>query len=174
MKIRKLYWIAIFPLMISCHYLFPSFSDEPSPKIQETIAGTWKLTTFRGTDPSGRVYYPLGDSVIGQLSLDTAGRYSIQYMDAGRSSLSYNDPYYSPDNEIRMAFLGYTGHYGTYLVDKEKQLMVFQVEGASLPNWIGKEQIRHYNLKGDSLVLVRATTRINGINMQLSSVWLRE
>ena len=73
MKKKKFYWIVIFPLLISCHYLFPTSSKEPVPK-EPAIDGTWKLISYQGTDPSGRIYYPLGDSVIGQMQLDTSGR----------------------------------------------------------------------------------------------------
>jgi hypothetical protein len=173
MKKMKFCWIIIFPLLISCHYLFPTSSKEIAPK-ESTLAGTWKLINFEGTDPAGRIHHPLGDRVIGQMQLDTSGRFTIQLMDAGRPSLTYNDPYYAPDNQIRMAFLGYTGYYGTYLVDKNKRLLILQVEGASLPNWIGKEQIRGFHLNGDSLYLSRSTTRVNGINMRQVSFWLRE
>ena len=173
MKKVKYFWIFIFPFVLGCHYIFPTTSKKPV-KEKPTLAGTWKLMNYWGTDQAGKVYYPMGDSVIGQMQLDTSGRFTIQIMDAGRSMLSYSDPYYAPDNQIRIAFLGYTGYYGTYSVDNSKRLLILQVKGASLPNWIGTQQIRGLRWKGDSLSLSQKATRINGITMQQFSFWIRE
>ena len=178
MKKIRFYWIIIFPLMISCHYIFPTTSKKPVKekpvKEKPALAGTWKLMNYWGTDQAGKVYYPMGDSVIGQMQMDTSGRFSVQFMDAGRPLLSYGDPYYAPDNQIRIAFLGYTGYYGTYSVDTTRNLLVLHIIGASLPNWIGKKQVRGIRLKGDSLSLSEEATRINGIKMQQFSFWVRE
>jgi hypothetical protein len=173
MKKIKYFWILIFPFLLSCHYIFPTTSKKPV-KEKPLLAGTWKLMKYWGTDQAGKVYYPMGDSVIGQMQLDTSGRFTIQMMDAGRRALSYSDPYYAPDNQIRIAFLGYLGYYGTYSLDSSKKSMIFQVKGSSIPNWIGKEQVRGLRLKGDSLSLSQNATRINGINMQQYSFWIRQ
>ena len=56
---------------------------------------------------------------------------------------------------LRAAFEGYTAYFGTYAVDGERGVVVHHVLGSLLPNWVGRELVRHYAFSegGDQLTL---------------------
>jgi len=64
----------------------------------------------------------------------------------------------TPD-EIRGAFSACVAYFGRCDIDEETRTLVTHVEGSLFPNWIGGDQVRTYEFRGDRLVL-RPPTRI--------------
>lgn len=55
--------------------------------------------------------------------------------------------------EIVAAWRGYVGYFGTYTIDEKASTVTHHVEGASFPNFVGTNQVRHYRFEGDRLIL---------------------
>ncbi|MFP3747676.1 lipocalin-like domain-containing protein, partial [Achromobacter sp. SIMBA_011] len=66
--------------------------------------------------------------------------------------------------------LGSSTHYGSITIDPAEGTLTFHIKNSSFPNWVGQEQKRNYELKGNELSY-RVTPRPNG-DVPIS-VWRR-
>ncbi len=90
---------------------------------------------------------------MGQLFYDVGAHMSGHVMRVDRPTFASNDPGSGSDAEVRAAFEGHVSYFGTYTVDPTTRTVTHHVRGASYPNWIGHDQIRHYRIDGPHLVL---------------------
>lgn len=117
------------------------------------FVGTWQLLESYSERAAGRAPFPLGSHVIGRINYDSAGNMAAQLMGMERRPFSSRDPREVSDTEYRDAFQTYTSYFGTYEINLDEHTVVHHVLGASVPNWPGNDQLRHYELKGDTLIL---------------------
>lgn len=115
--------------------------------------GTWTLLESYSERPSGRAPFPLGAQVIGRINYDSAGNMAAQLMGENRTPFSSRDPREIADSEYREAFQSYTAYFGTFEVNASEHTVTHHVLGATVPNWPGNDQLRYYELKGDTLIL---------------------
>jgi hypothetical protein len=62
---------------------------------------------------------------------------------------------------LRAAFEGLNSYFGAFDVDAARQVVIHDVEAASLPNRFGSRQERHY-VFGDGTLLLRSPQRLLG------------
>ncbi|MBU6478829.1 MAG: lipocalin-like domain-containing protein [Xanthomonadaceae bacterium] len=124
------------------------------------LAGTWTLVAADVIHPDGSRSRDYGDAPKGLLMIDRAGRYSLQIFRSDRPRFARDKADGSPE-EYRAAVMGSSTHYGTLAVEPAKHQLVFHIEGASFPNWEGQQQIRAFELHGDTLSY-RVPPRPNG------------
>ena len=120
---------------------------------KEQLVGTWKLVSFELRHSDGQVTYPMGKDPLGVLMYDESGRMSAQLMERDRPPFAVADHHKGAPEEIKAAFEGYTAYFGTYELDEEKGTVTHHVEGALLPNLVGRRQVRFYEFTGDQLML---------------------
>ena len=136
------------------------------------FAGTWKLVSFHSQGLDGEIVYPLGKDAKGRLHYEAGGRMAVQIMNPKRPRFSLGDPLRSSESEVRAAFDGYVAYYGTYSVNEDAGTMVHYIEAALLPNWVGTEQLRHFDYDGKFLVLKGPLT-MDGVKGIVNLVWER-
>lgn len=102
-----------------------------------SLVGSWRLVSFESRYENGDVKYPLGQQPLGRLSYDAAGNMSALLVQAGRPEFAGGDMRGGTDAEVRAAFEGFIGYFGTYSVDPAKGIVSHRVQGAAFPNWIG-------------------------------------
>jgi hypothetical protein len=115
-------------------------SKEVIPK----LVGSWRLISFHIQDSRGQMAYPFGKDAQGRLIYEPDGRMAVQLMDPNRPGFASGDPIVAPEAEIRAAFGGYTAYYGTYSVNIDEQTITHHIEAALLLNWVGADQLRHF------------------------------
>jgi hypothetical protein len=76
--------------------------------------------------------------------------------------------------EIRQAFEGCIGYYGSYTVDEQARTVTHHVQGCSFPNYIGTDLKRLFNLSGDRLSLNTVPEVEGGEEVTFFLVWERE
>ncbi len=125
---------------------------KPSSKsLQTKLVGTWKLISADDFDSTtGKwIPYTFGNPPSGYFIYDATGHASIQIMTTPPVKLA------SPDSptpaEALSIFNGYIAYFGTYTVDAAN--IYHQLEGAWDPSQVGSDQIRPYELTGDSLII---------------------
>ncbi len=143
-----------------------------SSEIMAKLAGSWKLISFHSKDSSGQTAYPFGKAAQGRLIYEPDGRMAVQLMDPNRPGFTSGDPVVASEAEVRAAFDGYTAYYGTYSVNPDEQTIVHHIEAALLPNWVGTEQRRHFELAGKYLTL-KGTLLLGGVQGDVVLVWER-
>jgi len=81
-----------------------------------------------------------GEKPIGYFIYDATGHLSIQVMENPAK------------NDAPTSF----GYFGTYTVDSAKGIVIHHVEGALGANtrrYIGKDELRHFRIEGDHLII---------------------
>lgn len=126
--------------------------------LSPSLVGTWQLVSAEDKDPNtGKwVPYTFGNPPSGYFIYDAAGHCSVQIMTTPPVTLA------SPDNptpaEALEIFNNYIAYYGTYTV-ADGQIHQ-QVVGAWDPSQVGTDQIRPYQLDGDTLIIGDQVTYI--------------
>ena len=66
-------------------------------------------------------------------------------------------------DEIVAAFNSYLGYTGRYEVDPDGNRLTIVVECASIPDWIGSEQVRFFNVSDDTLTIRTPPRTVDGV-----------
>lgn len=137
------------------------------------LAGTWELVSWTATADDGVTTFPFGKDARGQLIYGRDGRMSLQLMRSDRAG--YSDMAAGTDAELAAAMRGYFGCFGTYVVNVEEQLVTHTLEGATNPGWVGKDQVRFWELEGDRLILRTApmATNVTSARSRHELTWRR-
>lgn len=138
------------------------------------FVGTWSLESFRATTPRGEAAYPFGEALVGRITYHADGRMSVQLASGNRAALSSEDPRVAPADEIVEAFATYLGYLGTYTVDTEAREVTHHLEIASMPNWVGTDQVRRYEFGDRTLQLSTPPLMIGGVVVTSVLVWRRD
>ncbi len=146
-----------------------ALSAQGSPPHESPLRGTWTLVAADKILPDGERARDYGQRPKGRLIVDAQGRYSLQIFKSERLRFAGDKNDGSAD-EFASAALGSSAHYGSVRVDAEQGVLVFQIEGASYPNWEGVAQKRTYALE-DGVLSYRVPARPDG-SVPIS-VWRR-
>ncbi len=140
--------------------------------VRDRIVGVWHLVSYEMKDKTGgKVVLPYGPKPEGRITYDRAGRMSAQLMRPGRKPLEGKVPQAgafailatASEAELREMTGGFIAYYGTYDVDEPARTIVHHVKGCLLPNWVGTDLKRGYELEGNSrLTLIADTPRATG------------
>jgi len=142
--------------------------SNPSP------VGTWRLESFEARDSKGELQYPLGKHVSGLLHYDAGGNMSAHVMSNDRPLFGTNDPGRGTDAEVRAAFEGHASYFGTYSVDLAMRTVTHHVRGASYPNWIGGDQVRHFKFDGSRRLSLSTPSLVSGgQSLEYVLIWER-
>ena len=138
----------------------PTFSapaPAPNPAVaagEPGLVGTWRLVRFENTAKDGKVDKPYGEHPRGYFVYDPTGHLSIHIMrNPPLPPFASGDDETATDAEKAQAYNAYVGYFGTYRVDKAKQVLHHQVEGALNTIYTDTDQLRPYRLKGDILII---------------------
>jgi hypothetical protein len=139
---------------------------------KDKIVGAWSLISSEFRRADGQISYPFGQDAMGLVMYDASGNVSAQLMRPDRPAFASGDAYRGTPEEIKAAFEGLLCYFGTYEVDEEKRAIIHHVKGAYLPNWIGTDQVRFFEISGDRLTLstppitAQGTTIVGVLNWQ--------
>ena len=133
------------------------------------LIGTWKFLSMALIPKSGKKVYPYGENLFGVLIYTPNGYMSALLMDPNRKKCASDDLKTGTADEIRQAYEKFDAYCGTYTIDEEKGTITHHVEGAKFPNWVGTDQVRYFELKGDRLC-IRATLKVEGEDWQGEAV----
>ncbi len=137
------------------------------------FVGAWTLVSLEFRDGEGRVQHPWGTGVIGQLRYDAHGNMSAILMRPDRPRFASEDLQRGTDAEVRAAFDGFLAYFGTYAVDAAKATVTHHVRAALYPNWVGRDQVRHFEFDGPRLVLSTPPLQVGGRSLTTTLVWER-
>ena len=163
----KLAWAS--GLMVVVRVATPRADD-----VASQFVGAWRLLSCETRNSKGDVRFPFGERPKGQLLYDASGNMSAQLMKADRASFVSRDPARGTDAEVRDAFDGYIGYFGTYSVDMATGAVTHYVHGASFPNWMGANLVRSYAFDEQGrLRLSTPPIEVNGESLEYVLVWER-
>ena len=130
---------------------------------QTSIVGVWELESIVDTTDYGQPPQWMGAHPTGLIVYAENGQMSVQIMRDPRPTISPAYPW-TPDGQkllatvadadVRDAFVGYYGYFGTYEVDQVTQTVVHHLRGSLRPNEVGQSYTRRFELSGDTLALI--------------------
>ena len=141
-----------------------------STDITSKIIGTWRLVYCIARTTDGQVSYPFGKNAQGRAHLEP-NRFAFQVLNPDRPKFPSVDPRSASDTEMREAFESYLAYYGSLSIHPEKGTIVNRVEAASIPNWVGTDQVRYYRFEDDRLVLRTPPMLRGGVESVNTLVW---
>ena len=137
------------------------------------LVGTWQLVSFEVQQSDGEVSYPFGQDATGVITYGENGYMSVHLMRRDRPIFSSGDMGKGTTAEIRTAFEGFIGYFGTYQVNEREQTVTHQLNGSLFPNWVGTDQQRFYRLSDNQLTLSTPPTPYSGVEVTGVLVWKR-
>src|ERR1700677_435424 len=118
------------------------------------IVGAWSLSSYEiRLKPSGTIKTPFGPHPLARILYEANGQMSSQLMRPEMTAFASADPLRATDEEAALAWRNYIGYWGTYTIDARAGIITHHIEGAWLPNLVGQNQTRAFQLSGDSLSL---------------------
>ena len=139
--------------------------------ITPKIVGSWNLLLLKGEDSQGHFQYPFDKEVKGFAYFDSNNNFSMQYFDATRPRMRSNDPFFSSDSEIRIAFLSGQSLFGKYRLFKDTVGM--NIDASLNPNLSGNSEKWYYRIKGDTMLMIAPSRNFNGVFLKEYSIWLK-
>jgi hypothetical protein len=143
-------------------------------QVSDRFVGTWRLVSFVGHRADGGEATDFGRSPRGCLMYTKGGRMSVHITHSDRTPFKSGDPFRASLEELKEAFDRYFGYFGTYTVDESAGTVTHHVEGASYPNYVGKDQRRSFTWQGNRLVLSTPPERAGGADATYVATWERE
>ena len=137
-----------------------------------SLNGTWVMVAAYEIHADGTRTTNYGEHPDGLFMVDTTGRYSMQIFKAGRPVFASGDKAQGTADEYRAAMVGISTHIGKVTIDPTHHQLIFDVEGASFPNWEGKRQVRDYTFK-DGVLSYAVPASASGSGTTAYSVWRR-
>jgi len=135
------------------------------------LVGTWKLISAEFRRVNGAVIPLYGENPAGLLMYDAAGNMSVHIMQRLRPQFEIADRLGGTPEQIQAAFQGYQAYFGTYSIDENARVVTHHITGALLPNWVGVDQKRFYELSGNRLILRTPALMIGGTEATGYLVW---
>ena len=140
---------------------------------REQFVGAWKLVSFESRLPDGSVRRPFGEAPIGIAIFSADGRIAAQLMRPDRPRFASDEQGTGTPDEMRQAFVGCVAYFGKCEIDDEARTLVTHVEGSMFPNWIGGDQVRTYEFRGERLVLMPPPRDVGGQTVTSELAWER-
>ena len=147
-------------------------SDEGSAS--QGLVGSWRLISSEGHSAYGSIVDYQWETPTGRVMCDANGRLSLHLTDPNRRNFESGDFLRPTPDELIEAFTGYFGYFGSYSLDEDAGVVIFHVEGAAYPNYVGTDQKRFYKIEGNRLILRTPPERAGGADVTYYVTWERE
>jgi hypothetical protein len=134
------------------------------------LEGSWEMTSAYEILADGSRATAYGEHPRGLMMVDAEGRYTIQIFRPDRPLFASGDKTRGTPEEYRAVVLGSSTHFGRVHALPDGKTLVFSVEGASWPNWEGKQQVREYSFR-DGVLTYAVPASASGNGTVAWSVW---
>ena len=146
-------------------------TKERSTVASNPLIGTWKLISWENRDESGQVGYPLGRDALGYIMYNPDGYMFVAIMTPERPKFAAGDLLSGTPEERAQAADTYVSYCGRY--EYRGETVVHQVELSLFPNWMGVEQERLVEVRGDRMMLSTRPMLFGGMQRSAHLIWER-
>ncbi|HLF77503.1 MAG TPA: lipocalin-like domain-containing protein [Dehalococcoidia bacterium] len=116
------------------------------------LIGVWRLITVEDYQADGTILYPYGERALGYLIYHPEGYMSATVMSAERPRLAKQSRPWelSPDEAAAVLQTMGSAYSGVWEL-RDESTVIHHVHAALIPNMIGQDEVRPFELKGDRL-----------------------
>jgi hypothetical protein len=135
------------------------------------LIGTWRLISWENRDADGQVSYPLGRDAAGYIMYNPDGYMFVAIMRPERPKFAAGDLLSGTVEERSQAAATYVSYCGRY--EFRGETVIHQVELSLFPNWVGVEQERLVEVRGDRMTLSTRPMLFGGMQRSAHLIWER-
>jgi hypothetical protein len=136
------------------------------------LIGTWRLVTWENRSVvDGQVSYPLGKDATGYIMYNQDGYMFVAIMGSSRLKFAAEDLLSGTKEEEAQAEETYVSYCGRY--EFHGDTVVHHVELSLFPNWVGADQERLVEVRGNRLTLSTRPLLLGGILQSAHLIWER-
>jgi hypothetical protein len=161
-------------LLVAALLLWTSTFTHADNNKGPSVVGTWRLVSYKSRTVDGTVTDLYGSTPLGQLMYDSTGHMSVHLLKPDLPKCGTLDRRKCSDREARTAFDNYLGYWGRYQVNAGTKTVTHYLDGASVPDWVGTSQERHFEIEGPRLTLTTPSMKIGGVDAVQTIVWERQ
>jgi Lipocalin-like domain len=146
--------------------------DKERMMASNPLIGTWRLVAWENRSVvDGQVSYPLGKEAVGYIMYNEDGYMFVAIMGPNRAKFAADDLLSATKEEEAQAEETYVSYCGRYMFHGEK--VVHHVELSLFPNWVGVDQERLVEVRGNRLTLSTRPILLKGIQQTAHLIWER-
>ena len=136
------------------------------------LIGTWRLISWetRSVD-SQKISYPLGKDAVGYIMYNEGGYMFVAIMRPNRVRFAAGDLLGGSTEEKVQAANTYVSYCGRYEINGDT--VIHHVDLSLFPNWVGVEQERLVELRGNRLTLSTRPILLGGVQRTAHLIWER-
>jgi hypothetical protein len=136
------------------------------------LIGTWRLLSWENRSvEDGQISYPLGKDAAGYIMYNPDGYMFVAIMSPHRLKFAGGDLLSGTPEEEAQAEETYVSYCGRY--DLREGTVIHHVELSLFPNWVGADQERLVELRGNRLTLSTRPILLRGIHQTAHLIWER-
>ncbi len=136
------------------------------------LIGTWRLVSWENRGVSDdQVSYPVGRDAVGYIIYNQDGYMFVAIMASNRLRFATEDLFSGTTEEEAQAEETYVSYCGRY--DLQGDVVFHHVELSLFPNWVGTEQERLVELRGNRLTLSTRPILLEGTQQTAHLIWER-
>jgi len=135
------------------------------------LIGTWRLIIWETRSVDGEISYPLGKDAVGYIMYNEDGYMFVGITRPNRTKFAAGDLLRGSTEEKVQAAGTYVSYCGQYEFWGDK--VVHRVELSLFPNWVGSDQERLVELKGNRLTLSTRPVLLGGVQQTAHLIWER-
>ena len=136
------------------------------------LIGTWRLISWENRSVDGqKVSYPLGKDAVGYIMYNEDGYMFVAIMRPNREKFTVGDLLGGSTEEKVQAANTYVSYCGRY--EFRGDTVTHHVDLSLFPNWVGVEQERLVEFRGNRLTLSTRPILLGGMQRTAHLIWKR-
>ena len=136
------------------------------------LIGTWRLISWETRSVDGqKISYPLGKDAAGYIMYNEDGYMFVAISRPNRQKFTVGDLLGGSAEEKAQAVDNYVSYCGRY--EFHGDTVIHHVDLSLFPNWVGVEQVRLVELRGDRLMLSTRPILLGGMQQTAHLIWER-
>ena len=136
------------------------------------LIGTWRLISWETRSVDGqKIGYPFGEDAVGYIMYNEDGYMFVAIMRPNRVKVAAGDLLRGSTEEKVQAADTYVSYCGQYEFQGDK--VIHHVDLSLFPNWVGVDQERLVELRGNRLILSTRPILLGGMQQTAHLIWER-
>jgi hypothetical protein len=135
------------------------------------LVGTWRLISWENRSVDGGISYPLGKDATGYIMYNPDGYMFVAIMRPDRAKFAAGDLLTGSTQEKAHAAETYVSYCGRY--EFQGDTVVHHVDMSLFPNWVGVDQERVVEVRGDRVTLSTRPMLLGGLQRSAYLIWER-
>src|SRR5918997_3119586 len=135
------------------------------------LVGTWRLISWENRSIDGEISYALGRDAVGCIMYNQDGYMSVAIARPNRAKFVAGDLLGGSTEEKAQAADTYVSYCGRY--EFRGDTVVHHVDLSLFPNWVGVDQERLVEFRGNRLTLSTRPILLGGVQRTAHLIWER-